>query len=562
MASRADPELVKDVVERHKEGQSARSIARSLGVSRNTVRKLLGEHGVRREAEHSALPEVRPRAKRASKLDSYREEVDMLLERFEDITAQRVFEELTAAGFDGGYTIVKDLVREIRPAPKPEPSRATPVYGPGRMAECDWSPHEIAFTHAPRRVMRTFSYTLVHSGRKAFGFYEHEDFHALLDGHVQAFARFGGAAQSCKYDSQKSVVLRWEGRQPIYNLRFIDFATYYEFKPVAVRRGHPNDKPRVERSFWELERSFFNGRKFRDPDDLRAQLLPWMTDISDPRPNKRKGRRPVIELFAEEQVGLRSLPQHSYDTARVVYRLCDIEGYVAWEGNHYSVPYEHVTDILPVRITQRELFAYAADLTCIARHELHAKGAGLRRTVAAHHPSAHRRGADLDQLRDAFAGLGHAAERFVAELERAQPRSAAYHARRVLGLRERYDSLDLVHALEHALAYGACDYRAVERILSARARPRRLDEWVSERTARRLEEVVDSSSTEPRDLSGYDDLPCWSPPASHEPMEDTCPANHEPPTAAPEHDPSEPPPSPTPSCSSSASADTSDDSDS
>lgn len=72
------------------------------------------------------------------------------------------------------------------------------------------------------------------------------------------------------------------------------------------------------------------------------------------------------------------LPRHPYDTARVIYRLCSIDGFVAWEGNRYAVPYEHVTDILPVRITQQELFVYAADLRCVARHELGPAGLACR----------------------------------------------------------------------------------------------------------------------------------------------------------------------------------------
>jgi len=57
--------------------------------------------------------------------------------------------------------------------------------------------------------------------------------HPLMDGHRDAFARFDGAARRCTYDSQKPVVLRWEGQQPILNLRFVDFATY---EALAVMR--------------------------------------------------------------------------------------------------------------------------------------------------------------------------------------------------------------------------------------------------------------------------------------------------------------------------------------
>ena len=421
------------------------------------------------------------------------------------ITAQRVFEELRLLNFAGGFTAVKSLLRKIRPKPKPEPSRVTPVYGPGEMSECDWSPYAIPFTHVPPRTMQAFGYTLNYSHRKSFGFYDTNDLHALMDGHVQAFARFEGAAATTKYDSQKPVVLRWEGNQPIYNLRFIDFASYYEFRVVACRRGHPNDKPRVERSFWELERSFLNGRSFRDEQDLAQQLVWWLDNVCDTRPHK-KAKRTAIDMHAEEQPRLLALPAHAYDTARVIYRLCDIAGFVAWEDNRYSLPYEYVTEFLPVRITQRELFVYAADLRLIARHELGPKGQREDYTLPGHHPGASERGHDLDQLRCAFKDLGSAGESFFSGLVSARARSAGYHAWEILALRRRYNSADITQALQHAQRFGAYEHTAIGRILLARATPRRLDEYV---TSKRVEALMGESRTEPRDLAEYDKLPCW-----------------------------------------------------
>ncbi len=399
-------------------------------------------------------------------------------------------------------------MRRIRPKKAPKPSLETAPREPGDMAECDWSPYPVTFTNAPPMTLQAFGYTLRYSTRKFYSFHESNGLHPLMDGHVHAFERFEGAARRCKYDSQKPVVLRWEGDQPIYNLRFIDFATYYEFSPVACRRRHPNDKPRVERSFYELTLSFFRGRSFRDRADLDAQLTHWMDTIADLRPLKRMRHRTRLELFAEEQPLLRPLPRHPYDTARVLYKLCDIEGFIPWEANWYSLPYEYVTEILPVRITENELFIYKADLTCIARHPLLPRGAQRQSILDGHRPRRAEHGPDLDQLRRAFADLGDPASAFLAALEKHEHRSAGYHARKVLALREGYDTADLLAALAHALAYGALEHTAVERILFARARPRRLDEYVAKQTANKLRHAVDESSIEPRDLAEYDALPC------------------------------------------------------
>jgi transposase len=498
-----DPQRVHDVVRLDKEGMTWRAIARALHVSRNTVRHIVTEHREERERPHSALPA--PRAiVRASKLDPLRLHVEQLLVRYPDITAQRVFEILRGEkGYQGGDTIVKLLVRKLRPKPPPTPSLQTPPRVPADMGECDWSPYDVPFTHAPTQKLQAFGYTLRYSTRKYYGFFEGNGLHPLMDGHLHAFGRFGGAARRCTYDSQKPVVLRWEGHQPILNPRFIGFATYYEFAVVAVLNA-PNRKPRVERSFWELVRSFFNGRTFRDRADLDAQLVQWMDTVADLRPIKRMKRRTRLELFAEEQPLLRPLPRHPYDTARVLYKLCDIEGFIVWESNRYSLPYEYVTELLPVRVTETELLVYKADLSCLARHALLPRGAQRDSILPGHRPRHADRGPDLDQLRVAFAQLDERATAFLAALEKAQPRSAGYHARQVLALRESWGCEDLVAALEHAVAYGALEYRAVERILQARGTPRRLEQYVARRAAEKLNS---ESATGARDLSEYDELP-------------------------------------------------------
>lgn len=501
-------ELEHQVITLAKQGVTARAIARALGISRNTVRALRAAHETGRETTHIAIPSRPSRAPRASKIDAWKPRIVELIARFADITAQRVFEILKDEGFSGGYTRVKKHMRAVRPPPRPTPSVTTPDYALGEMSENDWSPYEVHFTHAAKAVVQAISYVLVGSKRKYFGLYESNDLHALMDGHERAFTRFDGCARICKYDSQKPVVLRWESNQPIYNPRFLAFSSHYEFRPLAVRRGHPNDKPRVERSFWEVERSFLNGREFRDLTDMRAQLADWLDRIVDHRPFHK---RTALERYAEEKEHLVKLPRHAYDTARVIYRVCGIDGFVDWRGNRYAVPYDHVTDLLPVRITQCELIVYAADLRCIARHELAPRGAGAKLDPAGLHPRPQRKSAiDLDQIRIAFDNMGERAAEFFALMSCAPPRVWGAQARQILLLRERYSTEEIELALGHAASFGALEYAAIERILAVRALPRTLDEYVAEETALRIEQTLGHARTAPRDLTEYDRLPITS----------------------------------------------------
>ena len=134
-------ELVHQTVTLYRQGLSRRAIARALGISRNTVRKILTQHARRREQGHKALEPKPTHTPRPTKLDAYHGQIAELLSTYPEITAQRVFEELRGAGCAGSYTQVKVYVRRVRPRPKVKPSLPTPTYGPGKMAESDWSPY-------------------------------------------------------------------------------------------------------------------------------------------------------------------------------------------------------------------------------------------------------------------------------------------------------------------------------------------------------------------------------------------------------------------------------------
>jgi transposase len=499
-------ELAHQVVMLDRQGVSRRAIARSTGVSRNTVRKILMQHQDARDAPHTALPSRPKRVPREQKIDRYANEIAQWLKRYPDMTAQRVFEELVAVGYDGKYTTVKDYVRRVRPTPTIEPSLHTPSYSPGEMAESDWTPCTIDFTTGVRATVQIFGYVLWYSKRKNFRIYERADLHALMDGHVRTFERFNGAAHICKYDNQKAVVLGWEGQQPIYNPRFLAFATHYEFRPHACHRQSPNEKPHVERSFWQFERSFLNGRSFRDVEDMRAQLATWVANVVDTRPHKRH-KRPAIEMFDEEASQLVPLPKHPYDVARVLYRVCSIDGFVAWDGNRYAVPYEYIYELLPVRIGQRDITIYAADLRAIASHALVPRSAGKDVGADIHHRPSDRRSIDLDQLQRSFDDLGEQGSVYFAQLMARGTRQCGYHGRQVLLMRERFSTQDVMDALAHACAYGAIEHTAIERILTLRARPRTLAEYVAEQTAERIEKRLGRDVTTPRDLREYDELP-------------------------------------------------------
>ena len=472
-------EFEQQVILANAEGQSARSLARRFGISRNTVREILARHGKERAEGYTVL---KGKLRRASKLDAYGPRMAEILEKYPRIKTQRVFEKLKDAGYDGGITIVRERVAQMRPREKEPVVRFETE--PGRQGQMDWSPYTIRFTRVGKQTVQCFSYILGYSRRQYIDFTERHDFYTLIRRHQDTFEYFGGVPKECLYDNEKTVVLRWECGRPVFNPRFTQFITHFECRPVACRPGTPETKGKVERPFQYVETNFLAGRDFEDMDDLNQQAKKWLAEKSDVHVHGTTRETPLAR-FAREQPALTPLPAHPYDTSEVALRVCDSEGFVVFETNRYSVPSQCIADILTLKAGEREVEIYSPELVRVARHERARAGAGLRIEGPDHfRPKKDRYG--LEPVREAFLALGPAAEPFLAGLVAKHPKNCGAHARHVLRLKETYLSDDIHKALEHAQRYLAYDGAAVERILKAKAEPRTLETISVERAAARL----------------------------------------------------------------------------
>lgn len=494
-------ELRNEILRRWQGGQSIRAIARELGVSRRTVGRVVAQQQHQRATGVTGLP--RPPKPRGSQVDSFETTLRDYLSRYPDLSVVRLLEELRRLGYTGGYTILRQRVKQLRVQCRRPPVERFET-SPGVQAQMDWATYTLDFTQEGRRKVNLFSYVLGYSRRQYLHFTASQDLETTIRQHVRAFEHLQGVAAACLYDNMKVVVARYEDGEPIYNTRFLAFATHYGFRPIACRPRRPQTKGKVERPFLYAETSLLAGREFRSLAHLNEVTAWWLAEVADVREHRQTKRRP-IDMHAEELPHLVPLPEKPYDVAEVVYRTVDAEGMVSYAQNRYSAPWQYIGQVLPLRITEEEVVIYGPHVEVLARHARFPPTERHHERRQADHLPPRDLVRRREVLRERFAQLGPLAVRFLEGLLAAQ-RCGWDHAQKVLALLGTYRRDDLLAALDRAVRYGAFCAKSIERILAVQARPKTAMEQLAEDQTPHLAELLGKDPTPPRSATEYQHL--------------------------------------------------------
>jgi len=462
-----DEAFENSVIYQYHQGWSIRRLGREYHCGRNRILRILRENELRRTmgVNHLKEPRVYP-----SKLDPYKEHIQDLLQKFGDITTQRIYEQILEKGYPGKISMVEVYVRKIRTS-KSHPVIRCVETAPGQQAAHDWSEYMIEFTSSEGKEYKVtfFSYILGYSRRQYIEVVEDKTQRTLFECMVHAFMYFDGVAREIKSDNQKVCVDRWECGQPMFNRHYLGFASHYGFRPLAIHPGKPTENLKVERPFYYLETNFLNGRCFRDKNDLKEQLRSWLTQVNDLRKHRTTGRQP-LEMYSEELPCLIPLPAAHYDTSLIVYRVVNQESCVHYQGYYYYIPGDYLFKSCPLRITSDQVIIYSHDFKLLISHPLAEKGA-TGRYIGLPPNYTHGRVLKLSEVKQRLSAMGMIMEKFTEKLilQKKDP-TAVLNA--LLALKVYYFTEDILKAVGRAMDHGVYDIKTIERFLKTHAQGR------------------------------------------------------------------------------------------
>lgn len=312
-----------------KHGASIRSLSRSTGRSRNTVRRYL------RDGDQAATRKASP--KRAEKLDPFK---GYIIERMaaaapDVIPATVLLREIQGRGYDGGYGRVKQFVRGLVPVLPPGPVVRFET-DPGQQMQADW-----ATVGSGAAKLKVFIATLGWSRMAYVEFCDNERVETLIACHEHAFLAFGGVPMDVLYDNMKTVVLERNtyGRGAHrFHPGFLDYIKHAGALPRLCQPYRAQTKGKVERFIGYLKRSFWvpfvatqrQAGVMPDKHSANAAVARWLREVANARVHATTEEIPAERLIIERPA-LQGLPApyrgHSVRTSMAAPERKPVVGY-------------------------------------------------------------------------------------------------------------------------------------------------------------------------------------------------------------------------------------------
>jgi transposase len=454
------------------EGKSRRAVAREFGLARKTVSKML---------EYSLPPGYRRQVPiRRPKLGPWQGVIDAILAedkqrpRKQRHTAKRLFERLRAEhGYTGGYSIVKDYVRQSKLSGQ---EMFVPLtHAPGE-AQADFGEAQVVIAGV-EQTAHYQAFDLPHSDDCFVQIFPAETTEAFLEGHVRAFAYWGAVPTRILYDNTRLAVARILGDGERKKTRaFSELQSHYLFAEKFGRPGKGNDKGKIENLIGFARRNFMvpipHAARW---EELNARLE---ADCRHRRECRLRGHTETIgERFERDRAAMLPLPPTPYEACEKVAARVSSLSLVRYRTNDYSVPTEYGhRQVLVKGYVHRVEIGCASEV--IARH-----ARSYERETAVYDPLHYlalleHKSRALDQAAP-LAGwdLPECFALWRRLLEARLRKQAAREYIQVLRLLETFALAEVAAAIQDALRLNTISFDAVRHLVLCRIerRPPRLD---------------------------------------------------------------------------------------
>jgi len=430
-----------------------REIARMLGVSRNTVKRALGQEDV---------PKYRRTKFPVKKIDPFSRVVkDMLWKK--KFIGTRILTEIKKEGYTGSLTTLYRYLGKIKKDP---PLKTTCRYEtePAKQGQFDWTSYEVMLGGVKRKVI-CFLFILGYSRRKYMTFSLNKTLLSVIEALEEALRLFGGSPEKILLDNAKQIVIEHLADGVIrFNETFLKLVGLYRFIPKPCKLYWPRTKGKVERPFYYIEQHLIKGNEFSSIEDLIEKGGKFI-DSWDDKVHSTTLEKPKLR-FEKEKEYLISLPEARFSSTIRELRKVSWDCLLSFNGSRYSCPHQFAGKRVWVRQSHGSILEIM-DLagTVIARHSLSDKKGSTIIKEKHYQGIKSSTPKTAPRIREIFMETFREGDSFYRGLVGKTLSNAPYHAKRILEQRRIYQDEYVEKALKKAIQFGAFSHQAVEGIL-------------------------------------------------------------------------------------------------
>lgn len=328
----------------YKQTKSKRATAKLLGISRNTVKKLLAL---------SEPPEYQ-RIEYVSKIDHFKEQIiEWRCEPYR-FNGTRILRELRKRGYTGSSSPIYRFMNKVDEDIGGHISKRATVRHespPGDQAQFDWTEYEVIVGNKYRKVY-CFSIILAASRKKAISFSLRVDAESIYEAIQELFDDLGGVTLELLIDNPKALVIENNPKsenEVKYNTHALMMAKHLGTELNACPCYWPRKKGKVERPFNFIEEQFIKGNTFATMEELNHRGKKFVDEWCNETHTTTK-RIPNQHYLLEEIQVLQPLPSFHYRMKPLDKRIISSDSFININANKYSVPVKYVGKTLKYRV--------------------------------------------------------------------------------------------------------------------------------------------------------------------------------------------------------------------
>lgn len=349
--------MQKKILELIDKKYSKREVARMLGVSKNTVKRILREHKASGE-----VASVKPEPVWSQKInwDEIKREhgmgatIDILHKEHAPGVNYTTFWRRFKADITN-----KDICLRLE-------------HKPGEKSFFDFC-NGINIYDSVTGIVKT---TELLCGVLAFSSLTYAEFtwtqkrEDLMRSMEEAFYYFGGVTPYVTVDNQRAAVNKAHIYDPNVNKVFVDFSNHVGFAVLPARPYKPRDKAANECGIGVIQRQFYQevrNRKFTSLHELNLALKEYLERLNT-APMKDWGNVSRKERAQAELSLLKPMPLERYELSEWKRAKVHSDCHVQIGRKFYSVPFKYVGQRVDVRVSAKMIEVFDSDLNQVAVH--------------------------------------------------------------------------------------------------------------------------------------------------------------------------------------------------